>query len=184
MSDLLKAARELLRQLDLHQVAPEPAVDAAAIALAEEVRVMEVNQPEGWPIVCIDFDGVLHSYTSGWRGIDTVADPPVEGAIEWLVDLIEHEKIMPVIYSSRSKHEVGIQAMTSWLHHHLVEYFIAGGGTRHDGAPWATRAIANGLKFPTQKPPAHITIDDRGFHFEGRFPSIEEIFNFKPWYKR
>ena len=36
------------------------------------------------PILCVDFDGVIHSYTSGWEGIDMIPDPPVEGAIKWL----------------------------------------------------------------------------------------------------
>jgi hypothetical protein len=34
--------------------------------------------------ICVDFDGVLHSYASGWKGAGVVADGPVDGAIEWL----------------------------------------------------------------------------------------------------
>lgn len=36
------------------------------------------------PILCVDFDGVIHSYASGWTKTDTVADDPVPGAIGWL----------------------------------------------------------------------------------------------------
>jgi hypothetical protein len=31
------------------------------------------------PILCLDFDGVLHSYTSGWKGAAVIPDPPVPG---------------------------------------------------------------------------------------------------------
>lgn len=38
----------------------------------------------GKPILCVDFDGVIHSYTSGWQGETIIADPPVKGALKWL----------------------------------------------------------------------------------------------------
>ena len=36
------------------------------------------------PTLCVDFDGVIHSYISGWKGADVIPDPPVPGAIEAL----------------------------------------------------------------------------------------------------
>ena len=69
-----------------------------------------MNEKKKWtPIICVDFDGVLHSYTSGWRGAGNIPDPPVDGALEWLIDAVEGGKVQIAIYSSRSKDPEGIK---------------------------------------------------------------------------
>jgi len=40
------------------------------------------------PILLIDFDGVIHSYTSGWQGAGVISDPPVEGAFDFNCKLL------------------------------------------------------------------------------------------------
>lgn len=121
-------------------------------------------------IICIDFDGVIHSYISGWQGAGVVADPPVDGAIDWLTILATDLRFEPMIYSSRSSQPGGIKAIQGWLVHWQFdkELFFDNGGR---------------LGFPTVKPAAWLTVDDRGFHFQGEFPSLEFMLNFKPWYK-
>lgn len=132
------------------------------------------------PIICVDFDGVIHSYSSGWQGVDVIPDDPVPGAIEWLMDhlqvpegvcaMAEPYKGPEVqIYSSRSKDPSGVRAMQAWLIKH---------GMRSE---YITDGI---LKFPTQKPAAFLTIDDRAICFNGKFPTSEEMMAFKPWNKR
>jgi hypothetical protein len=116
-------------------------------------------------ILCIDFDGVIHSYSSGWKGENVVSDPPVSGAIEWLKTASTLYNIN--IYSSRSKSYDGVLAMKDWL--------LDNGMTTMD---------IERIKFPTQKPAAYLTIDDRAICFNGVFPSFDEIDNFKPWNKR
>ena len=37
------------------------------------------------------------------------------------------------------------------------------------------------LQFPEHKPPAFLTIDDRVLRFDGSWPTIETITDFKPW---
>ena len=40
-------------------------------------------------ILCLDFDGVIHSYSSGWKGADVIPDPPVPGALRFIADARE-----------------------------------------------------------------------------------------------
>lgn len=111
--------------------------------------------------ICVDFDGVIHWYRKGWQGGE-IYDEPVPGAIEWLNKLMSKEYFEVAIYSSRSKDKELLIKMKDWLKDH-------GAGSL--------------LSFPTQKPAAWLTIDDRAICFEGEFPSVESINNFKPWNK-
>ncbi len=133
------------------------------------------------PILCVDFDGVLHSYTSGWQGPRNIPDPPVPGAIDWLRSLLTDADCVCAmaprfldfnvqIYSSRSRYLGGRWAIRRWLRKH----FEAAGHYPQ---------LVELLKFPTRKPPAHLTIDDRAMCFTGQFPTPEEIKAFRPWNK-
>ena len=68
------------------------------------------------PILCLDFDGVIHSYKSGWKGETIIYDPPVDGALDFIQAALEHFRVM--IYSSRSSSPGGIMAMKTWLFAH------------------------------------------------------------------
>lgn len=118
-------------------------------------------------IILVDFDGVIHSYISGWKGIDVIADPPVDGAIDWLARMSKTGRFEICIYSSRSKEISGVNAMRQWL---------------MDNGMASSEVACIG--FPTEKPPAWLTIDDRAMQFNGVFPSADEMNDFKPWYKR
>lgn len=134
-------------------------------------------------ILVLDFDGVLHSYTSGWQGADKVPDPPVDGAIEFLLEALKNFEVH--IISSRSNQEGGIDAMREWtllqIASHLGKKF-----THADSTHLAHQAMdyLKEINFSTEKPPAWLTIDDRALCFEGTFPTMSEISNFKPWNKR
>ena len=118
-------------------------------------------------IICVDFDGVIHSYTSGWKAPDIADDPPVPGAVEWLRTLMLSADFEPQIYSSRSMQEGGILCMK--------EFLIRAGMTAEE---------VDAIKFPTQKPPAFLTIDDRAICFDGNFPTAHAMQHFVPWNKR
>ncbi len=115
------------------------------------------------PILLVDFDGVLHSYESGWEGADVINDIPVPGAYDFLEEALEHFNV--AIYSSRSGQKGGVRAMKDWL-------------TENFGAH-----ITAQIDFPTEKPPAFLTLDDRAICFTGEWPPIEDLINFKPWNK-
>lgn len=126
-------------------------------------------------IICVDFDGVLHSYDSGWQGAAVVSDPPVPGAMAWLALMTSDKRFDVCIYSSRSKDPAGVEAMNKWLWENLMLHF---------GNSTDTEAVLNALKFPTQKPAAALTIDDRAFCFMGVFPTPDWISKFRPWNKK
>ena len=51
------------------------------------------------PILCLDFDGVIHSYESGWKGAAAIPDDPVPGAAEFIRTAHEHFAVQ--VYSAR-----------------------------------------------------------------------------------
>ena len=118
------------------------------------------------PILCLDWDGVVHQYSSGWKGADVIPDPPVPGVFAFIEIACEHFRI--AIFSSRSHQPGGIAAMQGWLLQHCPE-------------GWPERVT---IEWPTEKPPAFLTIDDRALTFDGAWPSIDDLKAFKPWNKK
>lgn len=129
------------------------------------------------PILCLDFDGVLHSYTSGWQGATIIPDPPVEGAIDFLYEATRYFEVH--IYSSRSHQLGGIDAMMDWIakwEKAWIEEDIY--------RPRPKTPLLLNVKFPQEKPSAFLTIDDRALTFDGTWPPIATLLKFKPWNKR
>ena len=119
------------------------------------------------PILCLDFDGVIHSYSSGWKGAAVIPDPPVQGAIEFIRRALEHFDVQ--IYSSRSGQAGGINAMQEWLYQHSDDM-----------------RLCEAVGWPDEKPPAMVTIDDRALTFNGDWKSYDPLtlLMFKPWNKK
>jgi hypothetical protein len=115
------------------------------------------------PILCLDFDGVVHSYTSGWHGADKIPDKPVPGAFDFIRAALLHFDV--AIFSTRSIAPGGIDAMELWFELHGADF-------------------VDQLRWPQSKPPAFVTIDDRALTFTGTWPSIDELKAFEPWTKR
>ena len=113
------------------------------------------------PILCLDFDGVLHAYTTPWTQADEVSDGPVAGAQEFVEAAAEHFEI--VIHSARARTPEGRLAIAAWLDAH---------------------GFTTVMKICAEKPPAHVTLDDRAITFMGVWPTIEALSAFKPWNKQ
>ena len=113
--------------------------------------------------VVFDFDGVIHSYSSGWQGVGVISDPPVPGIAEALKDIHEHYKVCVV--STRCAFPEGRAAMINWCLKHRIYSYID--------------------DFCTEKPPAIVYIDDRAICFNGKPESLlQTIQDFKPWYQK
>lgn len=124
------------------------------------------------PILCLDFDGVIHSYTSGWKGARNIPDDPVPGALDFISEAL-NDGWDVVIHSSRARYFGGITAMRSWL-------------KGHAGNDWHEVMGHHGIedvRFSRWKPSALVTLDDRGITFTGTFPDQKALRSFKPWNK-
>lgn len=118
--------------------------------------------------VVLDFDGVLHSYTSGWQGAAVIPDPPVEGAVEF-IDMLEAEGYEVVVASTRANTREGLKAMRKWLRSNRFDRL-------------------RNLKIAEEgKPPGIVYLDDRALRFDGpgAWPTMAQIREAAvPWNKR
>lgn len=147
-------------------------------------------------ILCLDFDGVLHSYSSGWKGARNIPDPPVAGAMAFLLDALAAD-FEVAIHSSRSRYFGGRRAMKAWLRHHMLDHFWERSGTHQHavrGNPFTAMDIEDQLRpeaesvidritFPLWKPAAFVTLDDRALTFAGTWPDMQALKDFRPWNK-
>ena len=110
--------------------------------------------------VVFDFDGVIHSYTSGWKREDIIPDTPVLG-IKEAISEIRKAGYEVVVVSTRCATNKGIEAVNKYL-------------------------FENGIvvdRVCKEKPPAIVYIDDRAICFDGKPQNLlDKINKFKPWY--
>jgi hypothetical protein len=129
------------------------------------------------PTLCIDFDGVIHSYERGWQGGE-IYGTVLPGFFEWVEVAKEHFRL--VVYSSRSKTEAGSIEMALWLHKQRSMWREASGFPND-------RSMTE-LEFAYEKPAAFLTIDDRALTFNGDWHDDawwpEKLLKFKPWNSR
>jgi hypothetical protein len=93
--------------------------------------------------VCLDFDGVVHSYHSGWCGDAEIPDAPIHGVERAIRKLREDYRV--VIHSVRCNSDQGRQAIENWLARHRIEVD----------------------EVCREKPPSLVYVDDRAIRFTG-----------------
>jgi hypothetical protein len=125
--------------------------------------------------IVLDFDGVLHSYKSGWEGAENIPDDPVPGAFDFLHKLKDDFTIY--ILSARSSQPGGIEAMKQWISRWDDQWRETHRDTDEEN-------IVESINFPKSKPPADIYLDDNAIRFNGRFPTIDTIKESKSWVKK
>ena len=110
------------------------------------------------PTVVFDFDGVIHSYTSGWKGKTVIPAPPVQGIREAINDIRKLYRV--VVVSTRCDTPDGIMAVKEYLAKHDI-------------------VVDDVMK---EKPPAIVYVDDRAICFDGNpHGLLDKITEFEPW---
>lgn len=112
--------------------------------------------------IAVDFDGVIHSYTTPWQAANICPDPPVPGAIGWLNKMVAEFDV--VIHTTRGDLPGGNEAVLAYLRDN--------GYTGPD------------LLVTSKKVPALVYVDDRGWRFDGtNFPTALQVHRARPWNK-
>ena len=108
--------------------------------------------------IAFDFDGVIHSYTSGWQGYDVIPDPVVPGIAE-VIKRLRDLGYSIVVLSSRAATEDGKAAIRNYLFENAIEVD----------------------KITDQKVPSIVLVDDRAICFRGDTSTlVEDIIDFTP----
>ena len=111
-------------------------------------------------VIAFDFDGVIHSYLSGWQGETNIPDPPVPG-IKEVIDKLHSNGFEVAVISSRANTADGAVAIGNWLRENQIQVDV----------------------ITSYKIPARCYIDDRAINFNPEDVKylFDKIVNFKTW---
>lgn len=109
--------------------------------------------------VVFDFDGVIHSYISGWQGASVIPDPPVPG-IKGTIDCLKEAGFKIVCQSTRASSPEGTKAIEEYCKKYNI----------------------NIDDITDRKPPAFCYVDDRALKFDGDCTELyEKIVKFESY---
>jgi len=126
--------------------------------------------------VAIDFDGVIHKYSEGWKD-GSIYDKPVEGVHKALMELMKDYWVY--IFTTRD-----VQDVVNWMNRKFW-----GEGNEMG---FSTVAMPEGIRFwqggrcgemavSNRKLPAEFYIDDRGIRFNNWEETLRRIKKIRGW---
>lgn len=131
--------------------------------------------------VVIDFDGTIHSYEHGWQE-GRIYGTPIAGFFEWAAEAKKY--FVLAVYSTRSESHKGLKPMIDWMTIHLKAWHWE----REDLGKEKLDLDMTDFLFPTKKPPALASIDDRAITFRGDWRALElqphNLMQFKSWVQK
>ena len=133
--------------------------------------------------IAIDFDGVVHRYSDGWKD-GSIYDVPVPGAFQNIRTLLDIGYAV-FIHTTRKPKQV-----KRWMleQQGYVTYIQRGGSTGHSRMLMPVQVIPKRTRFwnkagvigvTNRKLPAIVYVDDRAYRFEKGNPQSLVT----PWYK-
>lgn len=125
--------------------------------------------------ICLDFDGVIHSYNSGWQGTDVIPDKIVPGSLKFIKELKEHFQVL--IFSHRSTQPGGIDAIKRWMENAAWEKF---------GDGLYVGEFSYQLEYPSERPDVFtisknfLAHTSKCFPFTGKYPNVKILLEIVP----
>lgn len=110
----------------------------------------EISNLDKRKTIAIDFDGVIHKYSQGFKGLDNAYDEPMEGTFEALTKLKSLGFDLKIMSSRPAP------VIEAWLEKYEMSELIS--------------EVSN------HKFPATVYVDDRGFKFES-WNQVDDIIN-------
>jgi hypothetical protein len=171
LEDIEELSKEAISAMDKEKTKIQKSIESVIRNLRERRERLQhkrniqkssggAGAPEAFD-VALDFDGVINSYKSGWKG-ETETDDQVKGAAEGILKLLE-TGLNIVIYSTRAGSPEGKKTIYDYL------WSIIGGATER-------------IAISAEKPVASVYVDDRAVTFSGDWEEIpEKIEKFKSW---
>lgn len=115
--------------------------------------------------ISVDFDGVIHRYSRGWRE-GVIYDPPIVGAIEALREMMELEAVFILTASgAERRHKI-----VGWLEERGLKAVVDSPVSAREF--WNDRGV---ILVTNRKYPARRYLDDRGVTFRNWGQAMRDL---------